>query len=112
MIWQALNEEGQLIDLQEKSFSKPQVIFKHSTRCPISTTAKSRFERAFLAEYGDKMDFHLLDLIAFRAISRSIAEQWHVEHESPQVLVIREGKAQYHDSHYAISWEGVLSALS
>jgi len=112
MVWQDLKEEAQLTTIQEASFVKPQLIFKHSTRCPISTTAKSRFERTYQAEYGEKIDFHLLDLITFRALSREIAEKWQVTHESPQVLFIQEGKVSYHESHYGIAWEGILSAVS
>ena len=112
MQWQSLTDEMTLNKIQEDSFEMPQVIFKHSTRCPISATAKSRFERSFQEEYRSKMDFYLLDLIAFRPVSNAIASQWNIVHESPQLLVISKGEVCYHDSHYGISWEGILSAIS
>lgn len=112
MNWQPLSEELTLEKIQEDSFHQPQVIFKHSTRCPISATAKSRFERSFQDAYQEKMQFYLIDLITYRSVSNAVASKWNIQHESPQVLVISDGKVRFHESHYGISWEGILSALS
>lgn len=112
MVWTELNDVSQLEAIQTASFTKPQLIFKHSTRCPISTTAKSRFERSFQPEFAEQMDFHLLDLIAFRSVSNAVATQWNVQHESPQLIFVQNGEVSYHESHYGITWEGVLSAVS
>ncbi|MFM9909935.1 MAG: monothiol bacilliredoxin BrxC family protein, partial [Chitinophagaceae bacterium] len=79
MNWNILTTEEQLADLLQKSFARPQVIFKHSTRCNISSTAKNRLEKIEAPAY---IDFHYLDLIAYRTLSTKIADDLHVYHES------------------------------
>jgi len=83
---------------------RPQVIFKHSTRCGISAMAKSRLERSTPVENAD---FYYLDLINYRSLSRKVAEEFNVYHESPQVLVIRNGECIYDESHLGISMEDI-----
>ncbi len=100
MNWIELKNEGQLVEIINKSQSKPQVIFKHSTRCSISSMAKSRLERSAAP---DNTDFYYLDLIAHRSISSKIAEEFNVSHESPQVLLIKNGECLYDESHSAIT---------
>lgn len=104
MKWNDLTSLNQLDELIERSFEKPQLVFKHSTSCPISAVMKSRFEgdwkkQSILAE--DQT--HLLDLLAYRAISNEIAQRFDVRHESPQILIIDKGQSIYHASHAAIS---------
>ena len=104
MNWIDLTNEHQLHQLKANSNEKPQVIFKHSTRCSISSVAKHRLERS--AQPGE-IDFYFLDLIKFRAISNKIAEDFNVYHESPQILVIKNGECVYDESHYAISMDSL-----
>ncbi len=99
MEWIHLTDEGQLNSIIEKSGEKAQVIFKHSNRCSISSVALNRLQKA--AKPGG-IDFHFLDLISYRALSNKIAEIFKVRHESPQVLVIKEGKCVFHESHLSI----------
>ena len=89
MNWIALTSEEQLQQIKVKSNKKPQVIFKHSTRCSISSVAKNRLERSM---EHDEVDFHYLDLIKYRPVSNKIAEEYNVYHESPQILVIKNGE--------------------
>lgn len=104
MNWSVLNTEEQLHSLIERSNSKPQVIFKHSTRCSISSMIKSRLEKS---DTPDTIDFHYLDLIAYRSLSDKIAEDLQVYHESPQVLLIKKGECIYDESHMAIRMEDI-----
>ena len=83
----------------ENSKKRAQVIFKHSTRCSTSALALSRLERSGLSGH---FDAHFLDLIKYRDLSHLIAETFHVHHESPQILVIRDGHCIYDESHLAI----------
>jgi bacillithiol system protein YtxJ len=108
MNWIPLTTEDQLLLIKEKSFSIPQVIFKHSTRCSTSSMVLNRLERA---EAPATIDFYYLDLLAHRTISNKIAEIFQVYHESPQVLLIRNGECVYDESHMAITMEE-LTALS
>jgi bacillithiol system protein YtxJ len=100
MDWKILNDTAQLEEIKKKSFEKTQVIFKHSTRCSISSVAKSRLEKA---QAPENIDFYYLDLISYRNISNEVAEKFDVFHESPQVLMIRNGECVYDESHMSIS---------
>lgn len=96
--WLSLESIDQLEDIIEISKQKSIVIFKHSTRCFISKSALRSFE----AEYdisSDKMDAYYLDLLNFRDISNEIATRFNVIHQSPQILVIKNGVCVYHASH-------------
>ena len=99
MKWIDLTSANQLTEIKELSKSKVQVIFKHSTRCSISSMAKSRLERN---EQPEGTDFYYLDLIKFRSLSDKIAEEFTVLHESPQVLLIKNTQCVYDESHNGI----------
>lgn len=107
MNWISLTEEGQLEQIKEESRQHPIVIFKHSTRCSISSMAKNRLERE---KAGDQLPFYFLDLIRFRPISNKVAEEFHVHHESPQVLVIKNGECIYDESHNGINMQEILES--
>ncbi|GAB2821769.1 thioredoxin family protein [Ferruginibacter profundus] len=109
MNWIDLNDEQQLSSLKELSKQKAQLIFKHSTRCAISSMAKNRLERATLP---DSVDFYYLDLVKHRQLSSAIAEEFGVYHESPQVLLIKNGECIYDESHSGIQMEEILEQLS
>jgi bacillithiol system protein YtxJ len=105
MNWIPLTSEDQLLDIVTSSSVKPQVIFKHSTRCSTSSMVLNRLERS---ESSDTVDFYFLDLIQFRNISAQIVDKFHVTHESPQVLVIKNGSCSFDESHFAINMEEIL----
>jgi bacillithiol system protein YtxJ len=105
MIWNELTDEKQLAEIKELSKEQPVVIFKHSTRCSISSMAKGRLERSMAPESAA---FYYLDLIRYRAISNKIADMFHVHHESPQVLLIRNGECIYDESHNGISMDEIV----
>lgn len=105
MNWINLTNEEQLHQLKVNSAVKPQVIFKHSTRCSISSMAKNRLERS--AQPGE-VEFYYLDLIRFRSVSNKIAEEFNVYHESPQVLVIKNGECIYDESHSGIDMAEII----
>jgi hypothetical protein len=108
MNWQPINNVDQLAQIKAASFNTPQVIFKHSTTCSISRMALDRFERATTPE---KVDFHYLDLLNYRTISSEIATFFQVHHESPQVLLIKNGECIYDESHYGIMMDELISFL-
>lgn len=105
MNWIELNDEHQLQAIRVQSNEQPVVIFKHSTRCGISSMAKNRLERSTRPE---NVVFYYLDLLRHRPISNKIAELFHVHHESPQILLIRNGECVYDESHNAISMEDIV----
>ncbi len=103
MNWNTLEKEEELDTIISLSKSRPQLIYKHSTRCSISSMVKSRLERS--GPPPETMDFYFLDLIRHRGLSNKIAEVFGVRHESPQVLLVREGRCVYDESHTAIQMQ-------
>ncbi|MEN2402801.1 bacillithiol system redox-active protein YtxJ [Flavobacterium sp. MC2016-06] len=95
--WTELTDILQLTEIDAISNEKPVVIFKHSTRCSISRMALKQFEREYDLE--NVADTYFLDLIAHRDISNEIAKKYDVYHESPQLILIKNGKAVYDVSH-------------
>ena len=107
MNWIALQSETQLLELTQKSADRPQVIFKHSTRCATSAIVKGRLDRA---NPPHDIDFYYLDLLNHRPISNKIADTFMIRHESPQVLLIRDGQCVYDESHMGITMAGIVDA--
>jgi bacillithiol system protein YtxJ len=105
MNWITLTSEDQLKEIKERSFQRPQVIFKHSTRCSISALAKSRLDKS---QPDADIDFYYLDLIRYRGLSNMVAEVFNIYHESPQVLVIKDGACVYDESHLGISMHDIV----
>jgi bacillithiol system protein YtxJ len=105
MNWNIINDYNQVHNLVEASHKKPQAIFKHSTRCSISVMAKSRLERS---EFPEQIQFHYLDLLQYRDISNKIAEQFGVHHQSPQILLIKNGECIFEETHSAISMDEIV----
>ena len=108
MNWIPLQSEAQLEEIREKSTRRPQLIFKHSTRCPTSSLIKNRLERAL---QPDSIDFYFLDLLSYRPISNKIVEDFFVEHESPQVLLIQNGQCIYDESHTGITMDDIVERV-
>ncbi len=105
MNWIPLQTEAQLEEIRERSAQRPQVIFKHSTRCSTSGLVKSRLDRTTLSP---DIDFYYLDLLKYRPVSNKVAEIFGISHESPQILVIRDGKCVFDESHLGISMDVIL----
>lgn len=100
--WIPLNEIQQLNYIEEKSKTKTQVIFKHSTRCGISRMVINQFVDNYNLTEKD-LDLYYLDLISFRDVSNEVGYKFQVVHQSPQLLVIKNGVVVAHDSHGSIN---------
>lgn len=107
MDWIPLLNEQQIEEIKTNSFSKPQIIFKHSIRCSISGMARNRLDKSMVPE---GMDFYFLDIINHRNISNKIAADFNVHHQSPQVLIIKNGVSTYNESHSGIHMEEIISS--
>ena len=95
--WNEITSMNQLDSLTEASSEKPVIVFKHSTRCSISRMALRQFEQNFDLQH--KFTPYYLDLLENREISNEISSRFKVVHQSPQLIVIKEGKAIYNASH-------------
>lgn len=104
MNWIPLTSKEALHTIKERSNQRPQVIFKHSTRCSISSMAKSRLERS---ETNPGIDFYYLDLISYRDVSTAVSELFDVAHQSPQVLVIKNATCIFDESHTSIHMDDI-----
>lgn len=111
MAWHELASVSELDSIVRASEDRPQLIFKHSTRCPISAGAKYRMDNS-LRNLEAAFDCHFLDLIAHRDISNAIADRFEVIHESPQVLIIEHGESSFDISHSTIREDIILNWLS
>lgn len=111
MKWVELKNIDQLEELCKQSGEKPVLIFKHSTSCSISRAALSRLEQKWNDEDLLLITPYYLDLLSNRSISNSIAEIFNVEHESPQVLIIKNGKSIYNNSHLGIDYSSIKAKL-
>jgi bacillithiol system protein YtxJ len=110
--WILLKDLGQLNEIITISHEKPVVIFKHSTRCSVSRMALKQFENEFdLALLDQKVLLYFLDLLEYRGISNEIAVRFNVIHQSPQLLLIQNGKSVYAVSHSDIDAEELKEKL-
>jgi len=115
MLWHKLTDISQLSDIiniskQQPGLNRAVVIFKHSTRCSISSMALNRFESKWIDD--ENTPAYYLDLLAHRDISNEIAILFGVEHASPQVLIIKDGYCFYNVSHNGIIVSDILEAIT
>lgn len=109
--WKSLSSEKQLMEVIKGSFERPVMLFKHSTTCGISAGAKNRLETKWDIN-PENMDFFYLDLLSHRSVSNLIAEKLNVIHQSPQIILVKDGKAVFNTSHHAINSQAVHDALT
>lgn len=98
--WRMLTNVDDLNQVVNESAGKLVLIFKHSTRCSISRMALKQFENEF--DLQDKITPYFLDLLNHRDVSNEIASKFDVYHQSPQLIVIQDGKSIYDASHDSI----------
>jgi len=105
-LWKKIESQKDLDSVIEKSFQGKVLIFKHSTRCFISKTMLRSFEKQM--QNSDKnYVYYFLDLLAHRAISNEIESRFDVVHQSPQLIVLENGKAVYNASHQNIDLDKI-----
>ena len=111
MKWSELRSVNQLDQIREESREKSVLIFKYSSRCSLSQMALDRLERNWKESEMPHVKPYFLDLISYREISNRIAHEFEVEHESPQILIIENGKSIYDQSHMGINYGQIRDAL-
>ena len=112
MEWHKLTNLSDIDELLSWSEEQPIIVFKHSTRCSISSSALDRIERKWKIEEAGYIRPYYLDLLQYRDLSNAIAEKFKIQHESPQLLIIRHGKAVAHYNHYEINYQVILDYLN
>jgi bacillithiol system protein YtxJ len=109
MHWIHLTHEDQLQKIVVRSQEKPQVIFKYSTECHLSEIVFQRLQKNCCPGH---IDFHFLDLNVHQNISEKVSETFHVSHQSPQILLIKDGECILEESNPEISVEGIMEHLT
>ena len=105
--WKKIESEEDLEKAIQDSFQHRIAIFKHSTSCFISKTVLRNFEKE-IENLDQKIDLYYLDLLAHRPVSNKISEDLGVTHQSPQLIVIENGKAVNNASHQNISVDQIV----
>ena len=108
--WIPFNSLEQIKTIKELSKSETILVFKHSTRCSISSMVIKRFENLFDSSMNN-IKVYYLDLLNFRAISDEVGYSFQAEHQSPQLLIIRNEVAVLNVSHYDISTVNIQKYL-
>jgi bacillithiol system protein YtxJ len=111
MPWISLTDLSQLKLIQLESFSKTQCIFKHSTRCSISSIAYERINQQ-IELLSNIADVYYLDLLKHRDISNAVQDLFSVAHESPQILIINHGECIFEESHLGIQPKEIVEQIS
>jgi len=108
--WHNLTSEKEVDKILEDSNSKPVLIFKHSTTCGISHGAKNRLDTNW--QLNEEIAPYYLDLLTYRSVSNYIAEKLQVNHQSPQVILLKNEEVVYHTSHHDINADKIGTALA
>lgn len=108
--WNKLTSPEQIESVIEESNSHPVLIFKHSTSCSISAASLDRIERKWDESEMKDWKPYYLDLLANRSTSHAVANELGIEHQSPQAIVLFQGKPVYEASHFSISYDAIKSA--
>jgi bacillithiol system protein YtxJ len=115
MNWKFLTTEEEIQKIIGESETKPALIFKYSGRCSICDRVQDILEADWSENESaneEKIVPYFLDLIRYRNVSNAVARKFNVMHESPQVLVIKNGKVVYTESHGYIRFEDILKSIN
>ncbi len=111
MNWNKLTNVNQIAEIKALSGELPVLIFKHSTRCSVSSMSLDRLLRNWKKGDETKLLPYYLDLITYRDVSDAIAKEFGIPHESPQVLLIKDGNAFYDSSHFDINYRDIMGRV-
>lgn len=110
MHWIPLTDLRQLDEIIAASYQKTIAIYKHSTRCSVSVMVKKALEQSWRLG-DDELPVYYLDLLSYRPISNRIAELFSIQHQSPQLILIKDAKAIYHASHSEIDFDAMVEKV-
>ncbi len=99
-------------NLLAESDQQPVLLFKHSTRCPVSFAAQDEFHDFVTENDGDALVCAQVDVIRDRQVSNAIASTLDVTHQSPQAIVIFRQIPVWDASHSAITRESLSQAIT
>lgn len=109
--WNMMSGKEDLNILLETSKEKPQILYKHSSRCSISYLAKENLEE-HMEDLLNHADIHLIDVTEQRDLSNNIAQKLDIRHESPQAIILKNGGVAWSGSHWDVNVKNILSVLT
>jgi bacillithiol system protein YtxJ len=112
MHWHKIKDAQALDEVIASSYQAPVLIFKHSFRCAISSTALGRLERNWDEKAEIPVKPYMVDVIGERPLSQLIAQKTGVVHESPQALLFKNGKVVYVEDHLGIQFGEMIKSLA
>lgn len=107
-----LDSSAALAACLARSNTEPVFIFKHSTRCPVSSQARAEVESYLRQADKASPPVFINYVVESRPVSREIESSLGVRHESPQILLIRGGKAVWSTTHGGVRAEAMLQAAA
>ncbi len=109
-VWNHISSEEEIVKILKSSNERKQVVYKHSPSCGVSYFALRNLNDQELLG-NPEIDFHLIDVISERSVSKSFAEKVKVRHESPQIFVIKNEEVIWHASHNSVNAKNVLKQI-
>lgn len=110
-MWNKLSDIDEFQSILKRSNEKPQLIYKHSPSCSVSFLSKQDLD-ANTKKLAELADLHIVNVIGYRELSRGIASELNIRHESPQVLLVKNGEVVWHGSHWQVNSGEVYSKLN
>ncbi|MDN3668872.1 bacillithiol system redox-active protein YtxJ [Echinicola jeungdonensis] len=108
MSWKTINQISQIQQIKEESKLQPVLLYKHSTQCSLSQMAWDRLKRNWKDSDSQVVTPYYLDLLSYREVSDAIEQEFGIQHESPQVILVKDGIAFYDTSHMAINYQEIM----
>lgn len=108
--WNDLDNISQIKAAISASEHRPQLIYKHSSRCSVCFFAKKQVEE-IPETMREQLDLYFVDVIGWREVSDAIAEEFSITHESPQLLIIYDRAVVWHGSHREIQSNVITDKL-
>jgi bacillithiol system protein YtxJ len=108
--WNDLDDTSQIEAIISASEYHPQLIYKHSSRCSVCFFAKKQIED-IPEDLREQVDLHFIDVISWREVSNTIAKEFSIKHESPQLLVLCDGEVVWSGSHRSIQSDTITDKL-
>lgn len=106
-----ITSEAELENVLAQSNGEAFFLFKHSTRCPISARAHARLDDYLARESNGRPPLYLIKVVESRNLSNAVTEMLGVNHQSPQLLLVKDGKSLWDASHGEIRAENIDAAL-
>ncbi|MBB3111272.1 bacillithiol system protein YtxJ [Paenibacillus phyllosphaerae] len=110
-MWKEITTIDEWNQLLENSSEKQQVVLKHSTRCPVSSSALEEYDEYLSSEHNQNVDYFLVKVIESRPVSNQIAEDLGVNHASPQIILFKDKKSVWNTSHWSITKKHITAVL-